>query len=80
MRVFPIPREYVDHTIKPLIEGDYTWKGRPPTISTIMCSVPFCTFYERAAPGAIYHHATGSGIRFICDSSVAVRKACGGVC
>ena len=40
-RLFPIPWEYFDQTIKPLIEGDYIWKGRPPTISHyhVFCAI-----------------------------------------
>ena len=41
MRLFPIPREYFERTIKPMIEGDYIWKGRPPTISHyhVFCAI-----------------------------------------
>jgi transposase len=32
-RLFPITQERFDKEIKPLIESNYIWKGRPPKIS-----------------------------------------------
>ena len=40
-RFFPITPEFFDKEIKPLIEGSYIWKGRPPKISHyhVFCAI-----------------------------------------
>jgi transposase len=40
-RLFPVTPEFFDKEIKPLIEGAYIWKGRPPKISHyhVFCAI-----------------------------------------
>lgn len=40
-RFFPVTPEFFDREIKPLIEGSYVWKGRPPRISHyhVFCAI-----------------------------------------
>ncbi len=40
-RLFPITREFFDAQIKPLIEEEYIWKGRPPEVSHyhVFCAI-----------------------------------------
>jgi hypothetical protein len=40
-RLYPITPEFFAHTILPLIEGNYIWKGRPPVIShyQVFCAI-----------------------------------------
>jgi transposase len=40
-RFYPVSEAFFDQHILPLIEGDYIWKGRPPTIShyQVFCAI-----------------------------------------
>ena len=40
-RLYPVTPEFFAHTILPLIEGRYIWKGRPPKIShyQVFCAI-----------------------------------------
>ena len=73
-RLFPVTPEFFAKEIKPIIEGSYIWKGRPPEIShyhVYMCCA-------RAVRGGICRPVTGRGIRFICGSNAVVSADCGG--
>ena len=40
-RLYPVTPEFFARTILPLIEGNYIWKGRPPSIShyQVFCAI-----------------------------------------
>ena len=40
-RLYPLSQAFFDQYILPLIEGNYIWKGRPPTIShyKVFCAI-----------------------------------------
>ena len=64
--LYPLTEKLFKALVEPIIEKNYTWKGRPPKIShyQVFCAILY-NIQEQVNLGEIDQHPLANGIRYI---------------